>query len=156
MRTALIRLAALAAALTAYPASAAPSTFGPVVGSALLCRDAIDNAYFHAYFSKAFGPAYKQEGGAFWFRADGTLWGATVSEVMVADGSSEARFIGAVTDSTPEELNDAIRQRAGVKHRKTGASRYAVLESGPGSRIAYSNNKAKIYCARMVQQPPGP
>lgn len=145
---------ALAAAIS--PALAAPSTFGPVVGSALLCRDAIDNAYFHDYFSRAFGASYKHEGGAYWFRADATLWGSPVREVLVSDGSGDYQFIAAVTDATPEELNDAIRKSAGVRHRKLDASRYAVLESAPGSRIVYFNARSKIYCAKSRPQLPGP
>src|SRR5438094_8202999 len=63
-----------------------PSTFGPVIGAALLCHDQIDNVYFYNYLQTAFGPPYKHAGGAFWFRTDeAQLWGAPVSEVMVSD-----------------------------------------------------------------------
>src|SRR3954469_14727727 len=98
-----------AAWLCALPAGAAPSTFGPVIGNALLCRSHLDNAYFYSYLTAAFGPSYKHEGGAYWFKADGTLWGAPVSDVMVSDDSSELVFLGAVSDSTPDKLDEAIR-----------------------------------------------
>ena len=61
-------------ACAATGAGAAPSTFGPVIGSALLCRSQLDNAYFHAYLTEVFGPAYKREGGAYWFRTEASLW----------------------------------------------------------------------------------
>ncbi|HZV67191.1 MAG TPA: hypothetical protein VFG03_20055, partial [Telluria sp.] len=98
-----LRAAAIAAAalLWTAPARAAPSTFGPVIGSALLCRSHLDNAYFYSYLSAAFGPSYKHEGGAYWFKADATLWGAPVTDVMVSDDTSELVFLAAVTDSTP-------------------------------------------------------
>lgn len=147
--------AAIALAALASPAVAAPSTFGPVVGSALLCRDEIDNAYFHAYFSRTFGPSYKREGGAYWFRAGATLWGSPVSEVLVSDGTGDFQFIAAVSDDTPEQLNAAIRKSAGVHHRKTGTARHAVLESAPGSRIVYFKDRSKIYCAKSRPQLPG-
>lgn len=148
-------LLALALGFTALSAMPAPSTFGPVVGSALLCRDDIDHAWFRAYLSKNFGPSYKHEGGAYWYRAEGTLWGTPVREVMVGDDSSDLKFIAAVADATPEEFNDKIRAAAGVRHWKTGASRYAVLESSAGSRIAYAQNRSKIYCAKSAPRLPG-
>jgi hypothetical protein len=133
----------------AASAQAAPSTFGPVIGNALLCRSHLDNAYFHSYLTRAFGPAYKREGGAWWFKTDGTLWGATVSEIMVSDDSGPLVFIGAVTDSAPPELDTAIRGSIGVRHNRIDQSAFPVLESGPGSRIVYFNTKSKIYCAKF-------
>lgn len=146
------RLAALLLVAAALPAGAVPSTFAPVVGGALLCHDDIDHAWFHAYLSNTFGPSYKHEGGAYWFRADATLWGTPVREVLIGDGSGGLKFIAAVADATPDELTASIRQRAGIRYRKMGASRHAMLESGPGSRIAWFRNKSKIYCAKAAQQ----
>jgi len=51
------------------PAQAAPpSTFGTVVGNAVLCLDNLDNKYFYSYLTAAFGAPYKHDGGAFWFQ----------------------------------------------------------------------------------------
>jgi hypothetical protein len=147
-------LAALAC-LVCVPALAAPSTFGPVIGSALLCRSHLDNAYFHAYLTQAFGPAYKREGGAYWFRTEASLWGAQVREVMVSDDSSNLVFVAAVTDSTPEELEKSVRAAAGTAFRAVDGSRYPLRKSNPGSTIAYANDKSKIYCAKFKPQPPG-
>lgn len=130
-----------------------PSTFGPVIGSALLCRSHLDNVYFHSYMTASFGPAYKHEGGAYWFKTDATLWGAAVKDVLVSDDSSEHVFIGAVTDSTPDELAQAIRSAAGQRHRAVDASQFPLRVSVPGSTIAYHNTKSKIYCDRYKQQP---
>lgn len=140
------------ALMQAWPAAAAPSTFGPVIGSALLCRSAVDQAYFNAYLTAAFGPPYRHEGGAWWFKADGTLWGVPVSDVLVGDDSGNLEFVGAVTDAAPEELHQSIRSQVGVRYAKADASAFPVLESSPGSRIVYANNKSKIYCAKFRQQ----
>jgi hypothetical protein len=140
--------------LAPVQAGAVPSTFGPVIGSALLCRSHLDNAYFHSYLTANFGPAYKREGGAYWFRADATLWGAAVKEVMVSDDTSELVFIGAVTDSKPDELEAAIRNVAGTRHRALDSSKFPLRVSVPGSTIAYFNTKSKIYCARYKPLPP--
>jgi hypothetical protein len=139
---------------TAAPiAGAVPSTFGPVIGNALLCRSHLDNAYFYSYLTSAFGPSYKREGGAWWFKADGTLWGATVTDILVSDDSSELVFVGAVTDSTPDKLDEAIRAAVGTRHRAQDGSAFPVRESAPGSRIVYFNDKSKIYCAKYKPLP---
>ncbi len=134
-------------------AGAAPSTFGPVIGSALLCRSQLDNAYFQSYLATAFGPSYKHEGGAYWFRADANLWGTQVTDIILSDDTSELVFVGAVTEATPDKLDEAIRASAGVRHRATDASAYPVRESLPGSRIVYFKTKSKIYCAKFKPLP---
>jgi hypothetical protein len=126
-----------------------------VIGNALLCRSHLDNAYFHSYLTGAFGPAYKHEGGAYWFKADASLWGTPVSEVMVSDDSSEHVFVGAVADSSPDKLEQAIRDAAGQRHRAVDASQFPLRVSVPGSTIAYHNTKSKIYCDRYKTLPPG-
>ncbi|WP_020652477.1 hypothetical protein [Massilia niastensis] len=142
-------------ALACAQGRAAPSTFGPVIGSALLCRSGLDNAYFHEYLSKSFGPPYKREGGAWWFRVDATLWGAQVREVMVSDDSSDLVFVAALTDSTPEELEKSVREAAGTAFKAVDASPHPLRRSNPGSTIAYANDKSKIYCAKFKSQPAG-
>jgi hypothetical protein len=134
-----------------------PSTFGTVIGSALLCRDHIDNAYFYSYLKTFFGPAYKHEGGAYWFRTnDASLWNTPVSEVMVSDDTSELTFVAAVAEVPPDELEQAIRGAAGVRHLAADASPYPLRVSSPGSKIAYYNTKSKIYCAKFKSLPPHP
>ncbi|MFL6673922.1 MAG: hypothetical protein ACJ8LG_11610 [Massilia sp.] len=149
-------LAALALCLPLAPAQALPSTFGPVIGSALLCRSHLDNAYFHSWLEAAFGPSYKHEGGAYWFKApDATLWGTPVSEIIVSDDTSPLVFVGAVAESTPEQLEQSIHAAAGMRYLAADGSRYPLRVSNPGSTIAYFNAKSKIYCARFKPLPPG-
>ena len=145
--------AALLLALSCGGAAAAPSTFGPVIGSAILCRSHLDNAYFYDYLSTAFGPSYKHEGGAYWFKADGNLWGTPVTDIMVSDDSSDIVFVGAVTESAPEELDKAIRAAAGVRHDPAASIGIGVRQSRPGSRIVHFKAKSKIYCARYKPLP---
>lgn len=129
-------------------ALAAPSTFGPVIGSALLCRSHLDNAYFHAYLTSAFGPSYKHEGGAYWFKADGSLWGAQVTDIIVSDDTTDLVFVGAVAETTPDKLEQSIRNVSGVRHLPADSSAFPVRRAVPGSKIVYFNDKSKIYCAR--------
>ena len=77
-------------------AGAMPTTFGPVVGNALLCVDDIDPAYFRRYLTDFLQPPYKTEGAAYWFKADTTLLGVKISDVFVSTEKTRYAFIGAV------------------------------------------------------------
>lgn len=138
-------------------AQSVPTTFGTIVGNGLLCRDHTDNIYFYNYFLKHFGAAYKHEGGAFWFRTDGaSLWGTTISEVMVSDDTSPYIFVGAVAEATPENLEQAIIRQVGTHYTVIDTSAYPVREAKPASRIVYFDTKSKIYCAKYKPMPPVP
>jgi hypothetical protein len=151
----LLALLATAGAASAQTQDKQPSTFGPVIGSALLCRDQIDNKYFYSWLSTHFGAPYKHEGGAFWFRTgEATLWGAPVTEVMVSDDTSELAFVAAVAEVPPDQLEQSIRTASGVKYPAADSSQYPLRISAPGSTIAYYNAKSKIYCAKFKPLPP--
>ena len=143
---------ALALALVGA-AGAAPTTLSPVIGSALLCRSHLDNAFFYAYLASAFGPSYKHEGGAYWFKADGNLWGAPVSDILVSDDTSDIVFVGAISDASPDKLEQAIRTASGLRHDAADRSAFPVRQSVPGSKIVYFNTKSKIYCAKYKPLP---
>jgi len=132
-----------------------PTTFGTVIGNGLLCRDETDNNYYYNYLLKHFGAAYKHDGGAFWFKTDGaTLWGTPISEVMVSDDTSTYIFVGAVAETTPEKLEQAIIQQVGIHYTIIDTSPYPVREARPASRIVYFDTKSKIYCAKYKPLPP--
>jgi hypothetical protein len=150
----LARLCVAAAfSLACAAAPAAPTTFGPVIGSALLCRSHLDNAYFYSYLSTAFGPSYKHEGGAYWFKTDGNLWGAPVTDIMLSDDSTDLVFVGAVSELAPDKLDEAIRTVVGVRHDATDTSAYPVRRSRADSKIVYFKTKSKIYCAKYKPLP---
>jgi len=154
MRTRCLAISALLACGLAS-AQSVPTTFGTIVGNGLLCRDHTDNIYFYNYFLKHFGAAYKHEGGAFWFRTAGaSLWGTTISEVMVSDDTSPYIFVGAVAEATPENLEQAIIRQVGTHYTVIDTSAYPVREAKPASRIVYFDTKSKIYCAKYKPMPP--
>jgi len=148
-------LAAGLLAASSLAQAAPPSHFGDVLGNALLCRDQTSNRYYFDYLSQYFGRPYKREGGAYWFRTnDAILWGFPVLEVIVSDESYPYSFVGAVTDTTPEDLEKAILRQDGLPYAKIDTSRYPVREAKPGSRIVYFNTRSKIYCAKFKPLPP--
>lgn len=145
----------LALASGGATAQAVPTTFGTIIGNGLLCRDQTANFYYYDYLVKHFGAPYKHEGGAFWFRTDGaTLWGREIPEVMVSDDTSTYIFVGAVSESTPEELQQAIVAQVGTRYTRIDTSAYPVRESKPASRIVYFDTRSKIYCAKFKPLPP--
>jgi hypothetical protein len=155
-RTGAVLMLAWALAGAAPAQAAVPSTFAPVIGSALLCRSHLDNRVFQQYLTKAFGPSYKHEGGAFWFRApDAKLWGAEVTDVLISDDSSPLVFIAAVTNASADKLEQAVRGAVGVRHRAIDRSATPVRESSPGSKIVFFNTRSKIFCAKYKPLPLG-
>jgi homoserine acetyltransferase len=125
-----------------------PSTFGDTIGSALLCIDQIDPFYYWSYMNQYFGPPYKQEGGAYWFKVKGTLWGVNITEVLVSDGANEQVFLAANFKEDPAKLAAAIAESAGVRHINESTFQYSPLVSGMGSKIVYVGKGSKIYCAK--------
>lgn len=145
-----------ALALAACAVQAAPPTsFGTVIGGGLLCNDQTSNRYYYDYMVQFFGPPYKRDGGAWWFRTqDARLWNTEISEVIVSDDSWPMVFVGAVAEATPDELEQAVAAQSGVRYAKIDSSRFPVRETRPGSRIVYFDRKSKIYCAKFKPLPP--
>jgi hypothetical protein len=144
------------AAVPLQAGAAMPTTFGTVVGSALLCRSHLENNYFYAYLEGFYGKPYKHEGGAYWFKTpDTTLWGTETKEVWVSDDTSELVFIGALNEAEPDKFADAIRAASGIRYTAVDGGKYPLRVSVPGSTIAYVDKKSKIYCARYKPLPPG-
>lgn len=139
----------------AAPLFAAPSTFGTVIGQGLLCLSELDAGYFYNYLAQAFGPPYKHEGNAYWFKAPGALWGAPITDVLVSDKESPQRFIAAVSDMAPEALAGSIADSMRIHFKP--ASQYAnpVRVSHTGSNIIYFGQKSKIFCAKARELAPG-
>jgi hypothetical protein len=156
MRLAFARCGVLLAALVSPAVHAVtPTTFGTVIGGALLCNDQTSNQAFYDYMVRFFGPPYKRDGGAWWFRTpDARLWDTEISEVMVSDDTWPLVFVGAVAETTPDQLEQAVSAQSGVRYAKIDSSRFPVRETRPGSRIVYFDRKSKIYCAKFKPLPP--
>ena len=125
-----------------------PTTFGSIIGPALLCVDQIDPFYYWSYMNQFFGPPYKREGGAYWFKVTTTLWGANITDVLVSDGENQQVFLAASFEGNPAKLADAILASTGIQHLIEGSFQYSPLRSSVGSKIIYFNNNSKIYCSK--------
>lgn len=95
-----------------------------------------------------FGPPYKTEGGAHWFKVQGQLWGATITDVMVSDGAGEQVFLAAAFKDKPAKLASAIAETTGMLYVNEEASPFSPLISNMGSKIVFSGQGSKIYCAK--------
>jgi len=134
-----------------YPgaALAAPSTFSTTIGPALLCLDQIDPFYFWSYLNQFFGPPYKNEGGAYWFKVQTTLWGAPISDVLVSDGSGQVIFLAAAfTNTKPVALSNAISGNTGIGYTNSEPIQYSPMMSNLGSKIIYFKQDSKIFCSK--------
>ena len=125
-----------------------PSTFGSTIGPALLCIDQIDPFYFWSYLNQHFGPPYMHEGGAYRFKVQGILWGASITEVLVSDGANDQVFLAANFKENPAKLSAAIEAAAGIRHINEVPFKFSPLISSLGSKIIYAGQNSKIYCAK--------
>jgi hypothetical protein len=133
----------------ARPAGEPPTTFGNTIGPGLLCIDQIDPFYYWSYLNQFFGPPYKKEGGAYWFKVQAMLWGANLTEVLVSDGANDQVFLAASFKEDPAKLSAAIEASAGVRHINESAFQYSPHVSAMGSKIVYSGKGSRIYCAKF-------
>lgn len=132
-----------------------PTTFQPVVGGGLLCRDQINHIYFTDYLIQAFKAPYKTEGEAYWFKPDKgqRLFGMEITDIFVSVDGSRYAFLGVILK---EKLEDAAKKL--LEMRILRFEPYApigevagphVLRSPEGAfLIRYDNTKAKLYCAK--------
>lgn len=143
------------------PAMAAqPSHFEQVIGTAALCQDAMDPAWFNEYMTRFFQKAYRNEGGAWWYRTrDVTLLGLPVEEVFVSNEATRPNFIGVVFRARLADARQALLERTGqrwleyrrlpgdVAARRQGLD--IVWRSALGAHLyAYGRNKTKLVCVR--------
>ncbi len=129
--------------------------FGVTLGPAVLCRDKLEMKYLYDYLSTSFGPAYKREQGAYWFRTKAQLFGKELVEVFVSDQSSEWDFVGAVFKVKPDELATAVQTAAGPVFVKTATGyQYSPYQAQGSSEIMWQNKNAKLLCRRHVTAMP--
>ncbi|GAO35609.1 hypothetical protein SCT_1000 [Sulfuricella sp. T08] len=139
------------AALGSMPVSlfAAPTTFEPVIGSALLCNDQIDPVYFEDYLIRFFKKPYKTEGEAYWFKPDPSqrLYGLELTDIYVSTESSRYAFLGVIFKENLDTARKKMLDIKGVSYLPFSGD--TVLRSAQGSfLIEYDNTKTKLYCVK--------
>jgi hypothetical protein len=144
------RLTCLTYATNAYAVGPKPD-FGVTIGPAILCRDLLDMKFFYDYLSASFGPAYKREQGAYWFRAKAQLFGKDVKEIFVSDQSSDWVFVGAIFNAKPDELAKSVQASAGTDFKKyLSGYQYSPYQSQGTSEIMWQDKDAKLLCRRIT------
>lgn len=136
-------------------AFASPTTFEPVIGNALLCRDQIDPTYFADYLTRFYQTPYKNEGEAYWFKPDGgqKLYDMVMTDIYVSTEDSRYLFLGVIFRESLDSARKKILAMKGIEFLPfTGDT---VLRSAQGSfLIEYDNSQTKLYCVkhRIIQQ----
>lgn len=140
-----------ACALDARAAGGPKPDFGVTIGPAVLCRSKIDLKFFYDYLAKSFGPSYKRDQGAYWFKAKSQLFGQPVQEVFVGDQTGDWIFVGVLFKGKPDAVAKAVQTSAGVIYTKTDSGyQYSPYQSQGTSEIMWQNNDAKLFCRRFV------
>ena len=134
------------------PLLAAPTTFEPVIGSALMCNDQIDPVYFKDYLTRFFKAPYKTEGEAYWFKPEPSqkLYDLELTDIYVSTESSRYAFLGVVFK---EKLDDAKKKMLEIRNTAfLPFSGDTSLRSAQGSfLIEYDKTKTKLYCVKHRQ-----
>lgn len=111
----------------------------------------MDMKFYYDYLKSSFGPQYKQEQGAYWFRARAQLFGKETQEVFISDQSSDWVFIGVVFKTKPDDLAKAVRDSAGTVFNKTVSGyQYSPYQSQGMSEIMWQTNNSKLLCRQMT------
>ena len=126
-----------------------PSTFEPVIGGALLCRDRIDPVYLKDYLIRFYQNPYKIEGEAHWFKPDSgkKLYGMALQDIFVSIEDSRHAFLGVVLNENLSQARRKMLETEGIDFQPFSGE--AVLRSAQGSfLIEYDKTQTKLYCAK--------
>ncbi len=130
-------------------AAAAPTTFDPVIGRALLCYDQIDPVYFKDYLIRFYKTPYKTEGEAYWFKPDPEqkLHDLTLADIFVSTEGSRYAFLGVVFKESLTEARKKMQDLKGISFLPFSGE--TVLRSAQGSfLLEYNNTQSKLYCLK--------
>lgn len=144
-----LRICLLLLLPSAIALAAPPTTFLPVVGSGILCRDQTEHRYYREYLTKAFKASYKTEGEAYWFKPEKgqTLFGMEIIDIFVSVEDSRYGFLGLVLKEKLEDAQKKLLTQKGVRFDPYDGP--DVLRSPEGAfLIRYGAKESKLYCAR--------
>ena len=151
-----LRIWLIVLGLLALPAwAAAPTTFQPVIGGGLLCRDQIDHIYFMDYLTQAFKKPYKTEGEAYWFKPEKNqkLFDLELVDIFVSVDGSRYAFIGVILKEKLEVATKKLLDLKGLRFEPYAPMGEVagphVLRSPEGAfLIRYNRTQSKLYCAK--------
>ena len=124
-------------------ATAAPTHFPIVIGSALVCRDQVSSDYFNDYMMTHFGAPAFSAGGANWWKVNESLFNSPVEYVFVGLGVD---FIGATFKDSPEKLVEKVKAAMGVEYKPTGSERWVATSYGVLITYHDRTTPSKMYC----------
>jgi hypothetical protein len=133
-----------------HSASAEPSHFPDVIGSALLCRDQVSSEYFNEYMTNNFGKSEYSYGGANWWKINGKLFNSKIEYIFVGENYN---FIGATFADEPDKLMAKIKSAIGMNYKQAGAEKW--VSPNFGVIIKYNDNAAqsKMFCVGSPSSP---
>lgn len=124
-------------------ASAEPSHFSDVIGSALLCRDQISSVYFSDYMTQFFGKSEFNSGGASWWKVNGKLFNSKLEYIFVGENND---FIGATFADAPDKLIEKIKSATGMSYQPDGADKWVTPTYGVIIKYNDITAPSKMFC----------
>lgn len=126
-----------------FAASAEPSHFSDVIGSALLCRDQISSAYFSGYMTQFFGKSEFNSGGASWWKVNGKLFDSKLEYIFVGENKD---FIGATFADAPDKLIEKIKSATGMSYQQDGVGKWVTPTYGVIIKYNDITAPSKMFC----------
>lgn len=148
---------ALLCILAAEKVVAAPTTFESVIGGGLLCRDAIDPAYFRDYLIRFYAGPVRRESGADWFKPDPEqrLYDMVITDIFVSTDDSPYRFLGVVFREKIAAARKKMQEVADTKFMPFPSE--TVLRSAQGSfLVELDAGRSRLTCVKNREDQPLP
>lgn len=133
-------LAALA--FVAMPAYAVLTT-GDLL-SVASCNSVADVDYYKREFAAAFGPAVRNEQGAYWYKASGEAYGTQIKEVFVSSDPRN-RFAGIVLEAKPDAVVANVPNSLMYPTNVFPTNNYWVGSDGR-TIMWHAGNNTKMFC----------
>jgi hypothetical protein len=115
------------------------------VASAISCNSATDSRYWTNAFNRTYGKPIRNEGGAFWWKAKGSLYNSEITEVFVSN-KPYWEFVGVVLKDKPNVVVDGIR-RSRVFPSNVYATNGFWVGSDNKIIMWHKKQSTKVFCA---------
>lgn len=135
--------------LTPLAHAAPPTTFLPVIGGGVLCRDQTEHRWFREYLTQSFKAPYKTEGEAYWYKPEKgqSIFGLEIVDIFVSVDDTRYGFIGLVLKDKLEDAQKKLLEQKSIRFEPYDGP--DVLRSPEGAfLIRYAGKQSKLYCAR--------
>ena len=115
------------------------------IASAISCNSGTESNYWIKAFTDTYGKPIREEGGALWWKAKGSLYNSEITEVFVSN-VPYWEFVGVVFKDKPETVIEGIRTSRFLPANVFPTNGFWV---GSDNKIImwHKGSVAKVFCA---------